>query len=69
MENEIKFDGYCPFLGCIETGPHSHKVCQACGTVNYSNFYCSDCRKELAKIYPKSIEEIEKALREAGDIE
>jgi predicted amidophosphoribosyltransferase len=69
MEKEVKLDGPCPLLTCLETGPHSHPICQACGAVNYGNLYCSECRKIAAKTAPKSIEAIEKALREAGDIE
>ena len=41
---EIQFDGLCPFLTCLEEGPHSHPVCPTCGAVRYGNICCPECR-------------------------
>lgn len=41
-------DGPCPFLTCLETGPHEHAVCPTCGAVRYGNpFYCQTCNAVL----------------------
>jgi hypothetical protein len=50
----IHFDGVCPFLMCLETGPHDHPICPKCGAVRYGNIGCPECRAhhpELAKFY------------------
>jgi hypothetical protein len=37
-------DGPCPFLTCLDTGPHEHAICPACEAVRYGNpFYCQTC--------------------------
>lgn len=37
-------NGPCPFLTCLETGPHEHPVCPDCGAVRYGNpFGCPTC--------------------------
>lgn len=44
----LEFDGVCPFLGCLETEPHKHPVCPACGATRFGNISCDVCN-ELAK--------------------
>lgn len=44
----IAFDGPCPFLLCLETGPHTHPVCPDCGAVRYGNLSCTTCRERRA---------------------
>jgi predicted amidophosphoribosyltransferase len=40
--------GPCPFLTCLETGPHEHPVCPDCEAVRYGNpFYCATCNAVL----------------------
>jgi hypothetical protein len=43
----IHFDGPCPFLTCLEPGPHDHEVCPTCQTVRYGNLYCNTCRERI----------------------
>jgi len=39
-----KAPGWCPFLTCLETGPHEHPVCPECEAVRYGNpFFCATC--------------------------
>jgi hypothetical protein len=40
----IHFDGPCPFLTCLEEGPHDHPICPDCGAVRYGNLYCPTSR-------------------------
>ena len=47
--DSIHYDGACPFLSCLETAPHDHKVCPACQTVRYGNLYCNTCRERINK--------------------
>lgn len=37
-------DGPCPFLTCLETGPHGHDICPHCGAVKSGNAFCGTCR-------------------------
>jgi hypothetical protein len=42
----LHFEGPCPFLGCLDPGPHDHPVCPDCGAVRYGNpFYCPTCEE------------------------
>lgn len=43
-EKYVHFDGPCPFLMCLETGPHDHPICPDCGAVRYGNLFCKTCR-------------------------
>lgn len=36
-------DGSCPFLTCLDSGPHGHDVCPACGAVRFGNMFCATC--------------------------
>lgn len=38
-------DGPCPFLSCLEDGPHGHDVCPECFAVRYGNACCATCVK------------------------
>lgn len=39
-----RVSGYCPFLTCLETGPHEHPICPECRAVRYGNpLYCPTC--------------------------
>ena len=42
----MSFDGPCPFILCLATGPHEHPICPECGAVRYGNIGCDTCRKE-----------------------
>jgi hypothetical protein len=33
----------CPFLMCLETGPHTHPICPTCGAVRYGAIQCTTC--------------------------
>lgn len=35
---------WCPFLLCLERGPHEHAVCWLCEAVRYGNAFCPACR-------------------------
>lgn len=38
------FDGPCPALTCLETGPHTHAACAECGAFRHGNvFQCRTC--------------------------
>ena len=40
----VRIDGFCPFLTCLQDGPHTHEVCATCGAVRHGNcFYCPEC--------------------------
>ena len=43
----IHFEGACPFLTCLETGPHDHEVCPVCDAVRYANLFCNTCRQKM----------------------
>ena len=43
----MQFDGPCPFATCLETGPHTHEICPACGAVRHGNLFCPECRKHM----------------------
>jgi uncharacterized OB-fold protein len=45
-DKTLDFDGPCPFLSCVEDGPHEHPVCEKCGAVRYGNMFCERCREE-----------------------
>ena len=47
---KVEFDGPCPFLTCLKTGPHSHSVCPECGAVRHGKPSCPECRKHTGKI-------------------
>jgi hypothetical protein len=32
-KKRLDFEGICPFLSCMEEGPHSHGICPQCGAV------------------------------------
>lgn len=40
----VRIDGPCPFLLCLEQGPHEHEVCPDCGAVRFGNITCCTCR-------------------------
>jgi hypothetical protein len=42
--NAVLLDGPCPFLTCLETGPHGHDVCPDCRAVKFGNMFCVTCR-------------------------
>ena len=48
----MKVDGPCPFLLCLETGPHEHPICPECGAVRFGNLFCPRCRKEHKIVIP-----------------
>ena len=50
VKKYVPFDGPCPFLMCLETGPHVHPVCPECGSVRYGNMFCKECRKYANKV-------------------
>lgn len=56
VKNYVPFDGSCPFLTCLETGPHVHPVCPECGAVRYGNIFCGECRKQ-AGIWTNALRE------------
>lgn len=58
-EGPVHFDGPCPFLTCLETGPHDHPVCPDCGAVDFGNFSCSTCQQNN-----RTAERIERYKRE-----
>lgn len=58
----VHFDGPCPFLLCMETGPHDHGVCPECGAVRYGNISCPTCRV----LRPLENARIKRWLRQAG---
>ena len=35
--------GYCPFLTCLRTKPHTHPICPDCGAVRYGSLFCETC--------------------------
>lgn len=37
-------DGPCPFLLCLQTGPHDHPICPDCGAVRFGAIDCPICR-------------------------
>lgn len=45
--SDVTFDGACPFLTCLEEGPHSHPVCPDCGAVRWGNLFCPTCREHF----------------------
>lgn len=45
MTETAHFPGSCPYLLCLETGPHDHPVCPDCGAVRYGNIFCITCRQ------------------------
>lgn len=47
MPARVNFDGPCPFLTCLETGPHSHEACPDCDAMRYANFNCPTCRRAM----------------------
>ena len=53
-EKTVDFDGPCPFLLCLEKGPHSHPICPKCGTIDYKNIYgktsCDFCKKKRREL-------------------
>ncbi len=40
----MRFHGPCPFLLCLERGPHEHEICEDCGAVGHGNITCPTCR-------------------------
>lgn len=50
MKDSMSFDGVCPFLMCLETGPHSHPICPECGAVRYGNLLCQTCRRVMNEL-------------------
>lgn len=47
MVKYVEYDGPCPFLTCLATGPHKHPICPKCGAVRYGNIYCDECRRNV----------------------
>lgn len=37
------WDGPCPYVSCVEQGPHHHPVCATCGADNHGNASCATC--------------------------
>jgi hypothetical protein len=60
MPETMHFDGPCPFLTCLKTGPHDHPVCPKCGALRYGNLYCEECQKHR----PEIDAEIDEAFKE-----
>lgn len=42
--DNVELPGPCPFLLCVQTGPHSHSICPECGAVRHGNIGCKTCR-------------------------
>ncbi|GGM52571.1 hypothetical protein ACFFX1_55500 [Dactylosporangium sucinum] len=36
-------DGPCPFLTCLDTGPHGHDICPDCEAVGFGNAFFGTC--------------------------
>lgn len=68
MEKTIHFEGPCPFLLCLEAGPHEHPICPACGAVNYGNVSCSVCRSEGRRYRRRLLQEFQsrQLVKEVG---
>lgn len=43
-------DGPCPFLTCLNTGPHGHDICPDCGAVRFGNAFCATCVRSWTHI-------------------
>lgn len=39
------FDGPCPLIFCRESGEHTHPVCESCGSVEFGNLFCTECKR------------------------
>lgn len=39
----VLVDGPCPFLTCLDAGPHGHDICPECSAVRYGNAFCGTC--------------------------
>lgn len=58
MTKTVHFNGPCPYLLCLETGPHDHPICPECGAVRYGNIFCPTCREH----WPEMDAEIQQAI-------
>lgn len=67
MTNTIHFPGSCPYLLCLEAGPHDHPVCPQCGAVRYGNIYCPICRQYHATHDPDLLQAIVQTLATIRD--
>ncbi len=61
-EQIMHFDGACPFLTCLEAGPHDHEICPDCGAVRYGNIYCLTCRSH----WPDELQRYKQAIEQVG---
>lgn len=61
----MHFDGPCPFLLCLEDGPHDHPICPDCGAVRYGNMYCPTCRAYYQEHREEIITNLHKLMERA----
>lgn len=46
----VFIDGPCPFLTCLDTGPHGHDVCPDCSAVRFGNMCCATCVRSCDRL-------------------
>jgi len=61
----MHFDGPCPFLLCLEEGPHDHPICPDCGAVRYGNMFCETCQAHYAERQEELLDTLEELLTRA----
>lgn len=59
-------DGPCPFLACLDAGPHGHDICPACGAVRFGNAFCATCVRSWTEISDESRAELLAAIERSG---
>lgn len=47
-------DGPCPFLTCLDAGPHGHDICPECSAVRFGNAFCATCVRSWTWISDES---------------
>jgi hypothetical protein len=51
-------DGPCPFVTCLDTGPHGHDICPECGAVKFGNAFCATCVRSWTHVSEKGRAEL-----------
>lgn len=63
----VEFGGLCPFMACLERGPHQHYICPTCGAVRFGNAFCPMCKVLAGRLIVAIDQHVEAEIKRGGE--